>query len=209
MWTRTTSSALLAVATFVVVGLPCSGCDSDDSERQSDDCGGCSAGKACIDEQCVEIESGGVWTDPTTDLTWQNPPPKVLMEVEDGKQYCALLEVAGGGWHLPTIGELRTLIRGCAETEAGGACNVEEGTCLSTACMDEACEGCIYDGGPSERRVSLSYSLNMYWPEELLGDCCWYWSSSGDSYGAWHVDFDNGEVEYDENDYDRNVRCVR
>ena len=127
-----------------------------------------------------------------------------MYEWDEAKSYCDSLSLGGrSDWHLPTIGELRTLIRGCPATEDGGACNVEEGDCLSWSCRDDSCSGCTVEDGPGEG--------GMNWPVEIEGDCCWYWSSSlvedlGN--GAWYVYFDYGEVVSAFVINDGLVRCV-
>jgi len=148
---------------------------------------------------------GGTWKDPTSGLTWQVMPTGGTMDWSDAKPHCAGLSLDGGGWHLPTIGELRTLIRGCPATEDGGSCNVEEGDCLAWSCRDDSCSGCSSYDGPGKD--------GMYWPDEIQGDCCWYWSSSPveDSDGrAWNVNFYTGSVhDIHPVNNDGLVRCVR
>ena len=150
----------------------------------------------------------GSWTDPSSGLTWQVTPTGGVMTWPDAKAHCAGLSLDGGGWHLPTIGELRTLIRGCPATEDGGSCNVEEGDCLAWLCRDDSCSGCSGGDGPGEG--------GMYWPDEVEGDCCWYFSSSSvadhDNY-VWGVNFPSGVVNFDDNNDDvddggKLVRCV-
>ena len=177
----------------------------DGKECGSDGCGGscgtCPAGTGCDGAHCVLV--GSTWTDPTSGLTWRNPPAGDQMAWEDAEQYCSDLELDGGGWHLPTIGELRSLIRGCSDTEDGGSCNVEEGDCLALSCRHYLCSGCSSNDGPAG---------GMYWPDEVEGDCCWYWSSSPveDSAGAWWaVAFHGGDVYFYGVDYNLRVRCVR
>ena len=58
------------------------------------------------------------WHDPKSGLTWQNPPSDVRMDLKTATAYCSSLTLDGGsGWRLPTIGELRSLIRGCPAIE--------------------------------------------------------------------------------------------
>jgi len=178
--------------------------DCMDKECGSDGCGGscgsCGEGGTCQDGMCIYTPT---WTDPSSGLTWQNPPYDGNKDWEEAKQYCADLSLAGEGWHLPAIGELRTLIRGCPATEDGGICNIEGGDCLSKSCRDDSCGGCSFENGPGEG--------GMYWPDEIQGDCCWYWSSSPvDDYGyyGWLVSFSYGGVYgYAYNAV--HVRCVR
>jgi hypothetical protein len=122
----------------------------------------------------------------------------------DAKAHCAGLSLDGSGWHLPTISELRTLIRGCPGTVTGGACGVTD-ECLDLSCIDEGgCTDCSSGNGPAD---------GCYWPDEIQGTCSWYRSSSPveDADGnAWHVSFDYGyvvsNVVYGAAGH---VRCVR
>ena len=162
-------------------------------------CGTCGVCDECQDGQCVSICP--TWTDPTSGLTWRNPPAEITMTWSAAKQYCTDLGLDGGGWHLPTIGELRSLIRGCPATEAGGSCNVEEGDCLSVLCKGGSCIGCSEVGGPAN---------GCYWPGEMLGSCVRLWSSSAADAGeGWGVNFAYGSVAHIDVDYDEFVRCVR
>ena len=145
-----------------------------------------------------------VWTDPTSGLTWQVQPTGGTMNWSDAKAHCAGLSLNGGGWHLPTISELRTLIRGCPATVPGGSCNVEEGGCLEWSCRDSSCGSCLAYDGPGEG--------GMYWPDEIEGDCCLYWSSSPvEDYdtNAWDVIFSSGYVHQSHFFLAAPVRCVR
>ena len=159
------------------------------------DCGECSAGGSCENGQCAYP----YWTDPTSNLTWENPPEGAKQDWASAKEYCVDLELDGGGWRLPTVSELRSLIRECAGQVTGGACGVTD-TCLSySQCWSqESCWSCLTAG--------------CYWPDELQGPCDWYWSSSEveDIYGrVWYVGFDDGYLYYYTVHGDGNVRCVR
>ena len=182
--------------------------DCKDKSCDTDGCGGtcgtCSAGLSCQGGTCVEGDTEGTWTDPTSGLTWQVTPTGGTMNWDDAKSHCSNLPMAGGGWHLPTISELRSLIRGCPETVTNGACQVTD-SCSSSDCWDQGdCWSCSGGNGPGQD--------GMYWPDEIEGDCCWYWSSSpvedADDV-AWPVDFLDGDVGYDGVVYDGHVRCVR
>ena len=163
----------------------------------------CEAPYTCVDGACVPKDT---WTDPNSGLTWQVTPTggDYEMEWSDAKAHCTGLSLNGGGWRLPTIGEFRTLIRGCPATEDGGSCNVQEGVCLASSCQDGSCNGCSGDEGPAD---------GCYWPDEMEGQCTWYWSSSAvedDDGVAWGVDFTYGEVPTVFIDYGFSpARCVR
>ena len=125
------------------------------------------------------------------------------MDWAAAKSHCSGLDLLGGGWHLPTIGELRSLIRGCAATETGGSCGVTD-ECLSWGeCRDNSCDGCSYLGGPAEG--------GAYWPDGLEGNIDWYWSSSpvaDDGNDAFGVGFSYGYVYNDVVSNFKHVRCV-
>lgn len=173
----------------------CAGRECGQSPNVAYDCGTCTeVTENCIFGQCVILE-------------WQEPPEDVQMTWQQAIDYCASLSLDGySDWHLPSISELRALIRGCPATETGGPCGVTN-ECLSAAsCRDNSCEGCTEDAGPVD---------GCYWPVGMLGQCLGgaYWSSSlreNYSNNAWFVYFDGGRVShsYNEDDYSR-VRCVR
>ena len=180
-------------------------CSCGGKECGDDGCGGscgeCRGGSTCQDGQCSGAVSAGTWKDPASGLTWQNPPSADVMSWSQAKQYCSDLD--GGSWRLPTIGELRSLIRGCPATESGGSCGVDD-DCLTSSCRDESCYGCDGGSGPAN---------GCYWPDSMQGECTYYWSSSpveDDGDVAWYVAFSNGYVTLTNNvGDDTYVRCVR
>lgn len=148
---------------------------------------------------------GFTWIDSSSGLTWQNPRADDSMGWEEAKQYCVDLNLDGGGWHLPSIDELRSLIRGCPGTELGStSCSVEEGGCLDSSCIKgDLCVDCLNHAGPAN---------GCYWPDEMLGGCWWYWSSTaedGNDDVAWGVFFTMGSVTSNSCNTDQLVRCVR
>lgn len=178
----------------------------------------CESGLMCVNLTCVDeipssdtytpekdisVNPKGTWTDPTSGLTWQVEPTGGQMEWSDAKAYCSGLSLGGGGWHLPTIEELRTLIRGCPGTVTGGSCGVADG-CLSFSCWDEEdCWDCSSNNGPAD---------GCYWPDEMQGTCSWYWSTTAVADiddGAWYVTFGYGSVHAGYDYADWRVRCVR
>lgn len=86
----------------------------------------------------------------------------------------------GVGWRLPSISELRSIIRGSAGTVTGGACAVTDQCLSATDCFSYgACAGvpgpgvplCSLNGGPTDGR---------YWDPNLGTAAGWNssWSSS-------------------------------
>ncbi len=148
---------------------------------------------SCVDDICTDLSSG---------LMWQNGDENEL-GADEALSYCG--ELIWGGyddWRLPTISELRSLIRGCPETEAGGACNVTD-DCLDHDCWNYLCDGCMSDFGPGPE--------GEYWPEQLETGRGWrYWSSSGipGAGKSWGVIFDSGYI-FNGSFNDGRARCVR
>jgi hypothetical protein len=150
--------------------------------------------------------SDGTWADPTTGLTWQvNPAPKTITWRE-AKAYCQGLSLEGRhDWRLPTISELRSLIRGCPAMQKSGSCGVTD-SCLKSDCWNERrCAGCSYRGG--------SGPGGAYWPPAISGEVGWYWASSrvaaNAGLGVWAVNFADGVVLYIYGSPVNSARCVR
>lgn len=164
---------------------------------------------ACSPNDDDNEDDGGAtdsWTDPASGLTWRLDASQQGANWEDAISYCEGATLAGyDDWRLPTISELRTLIRGCDATKTGGSCGVTD-SCL-TACSDEksvranstqdpcedscsdaSCFSCENDAGPNN---------GCYGPPELAGSCGSFWSSSAiedTESAAWFVDFSQGGV---------------
>ena len=171
-----------------------------------DSCGSCENDEACEGGQCVK-QNTPTWTDPIHSLTWQNPPTGSIETWEEAKQYCDGLSLQGGGWRLPSIAELRTLVNGCPGTEFAGECGVGVDGCVAGECWTDSCLGCSWFEGPA--------AGGCYWPDEIEGSCSFapYWSSTpkgGDSGYAWCIEFGTGYITgswVGKTWYD--VRCVR
>lgn len=149
--------------------------------------------------------SGGSWFDPASGLCWQDTSTWDHRDWTAAADYCDSLDLNGhgpGSWHLPSISELRSIVRGCPETETGGACGVSD-SCLDDTCRDTSCSGCAGDGPDTG---------GAYWPVELSGPVGWHWSSSShsdDSSYAWFVHFRFGLVDYEPSWRPAFARCVR
>ena len=155
--------------------------DSSETENSDDD--------NDLDDGIDDDPSGEVWPDPLSGLMWQNGDAFYQFDWYEAQEFCQDLDWGGYvDWRLPTISELRSLIRGCPDTETGGSCRLAD-DCLGSACWDESCYGCVQYEGPSD---------GCYWPDQMNGDCNIYWSSSSeitnsDSY-SWAIYFDAGLI---------------
>lgn len=171
-------------------------------------CGTCDGGKVCNEDLCRFMPmmdlGDGTLLDPGTSFLWQ----KIWVgewEQSAALAYCQKNQAGlpGSGWHIPTLDELRTLIRGCSDTETEGTCAVG-GDCLSEEeCWHGKCAGCTFDLGPSK---------GCYWDDLLAGQCISYWTSSTDASldaHAWYVDFAKAGVLTGHKANPRGLRCVR
>ena len=129
---------------------------------------------------------------------------------ENAITICNNLNYAGyggfnSGWYLPTISELRTLIKDCPGTILpGGTCEVREDNdvnCLGKVdydCQGESCYSCTGDpdGGYSK-----------------FGETGWFWSSSANwddpDNSAWGVGFQGADVYSNAKSETNYARCIR
>ncbi len=108
------------------------------------------------------------WVDPATNLKWEHPARFALPSKKGSwaaaYAYCDALTVGGvapGAWRMPSIDELRTLVRNRAAVQPGGSCKV----CSACAapCVASTCDtGC--NGGAGS-------SSCLFAPPELGSDC--------------------------------------
>jgi hypothetical protein len=197
------SRAIAPLLAGLVAG--CEGGEQGDACSRKAECQG---DLLCVDGGCLPVantDTGSVYVDPVTSLEWQHTPTGGNMDWESAVAHCQTLNLDGAGWRLPSIDELRSLLRGCPATATGGACGTTD-TCLSRdTCMTPACAGCEPGAGPA---------AGCYWPEELGGSCePFYWSSSNleeDPDGAWYVLYDMGHVCFRSKAFFYGpARCVR
>ena len=144
---------------------------------------------------CKDPSTPYIWSEKYSGLKWQA-----------AVDHCNSLNSSnyGGfssGWHLPTISELRTLVKNCSDTQMpGGSCGVrddDEVVCLSSSCQGADCYTCPYDstGGHSK-----------------FGETGYFWSSSaksGSSGYAWLVLFSHGTVHDSGKSVENDIHCVR
>jgi len=110
----------------------------------------CSGTESCNDGVCTSGVYEPVFS--VGGLTWHQPslvsglPPH--RRWDEAVAYCSGLVWAGfSDWRLPTVSELRLLVKGCAATQPGGACGVNAG-CAEMRCDGTECNGCSANAGP-------------------------------------------------------------
>ena len=121
----------------------------------------------------ADVCSGdGLWYDGASGLCWQDPLAGGTSNWQDAMDHCDGLSLGGfDDWRLPTISELRSLIRGCPGTETGGSCGLTD-ECLDPGC-GTGCVSCVPEAGPGAN--------GCYWDAGLaaLESGSWNtWSSS-------------------------------
>lgn len=142
---------------------------------------------------------GRLWARETFNEPWQ-----------DGKNRCENLDLAGWtDWRMPDMNELRGLIRGCPETEPGGACGVRsEPKCYQQSqCWSmKDCWACSNAGGPGPDGAYIDElfvpAMQTYW-SSLMADM-----QAGEK-RAWCVSFYDAGIRPDLTTGYQQVRCVR
>ena len=131
---------------------------------------------ASSETPCYDSSSGLIWSAISSKMTWENAVDYCLNYSESGLS----------GWHMPTIGKLRTLIKDCSGSVIGGSCGLVD-SCVTIVCDDD-CYSCDYyeDGRYSKfgDTGSLWSFSNVVIPGEVDGGIVWYVNfNSGGIYG--------------------------
>ena len=175
--------------------------DADTSDSQPDE----DADSGEPEEPCRTID-GKVWWSPKTadTMDWLSALNYCEKELND------LNKCGYSDWHLPTIDELKTLLKWRRDSQ----CKVSDNdNCLSfTDCW--TCSSCCHDctlGGGGECNYSSYYYDGRY---SKLGDSGSLWSSSVPTeytHSAWTVNFNAAQVynKSKSNETEVYVRCVR
>jgi|GEM_PF-588768 len=121
-------------------------------------------------------------------LNWSDPSSQVL-SYSDAGEYCY-----NKFGRLPTISELRTLVKNCPATQTGGLCKVDDSCLSQTSCWSDNCLGC---------EEGKTYSV--------FEDKGWFWSGSATEEAAshvWRINFDDGNLGAYDVSSANYVRCV-
>lgn len=176
----------------------------DSSLDSSNDAGSDASNQDAGGLSCSSTGTGDItcWFDPVSNLTWTTQVSRPFCYWDGAVGYCDQLVICGhDDWHLPSVDELRSLIRGCAATETGGICPVHDGS--GGSYNVDLCHCDPYVGpGPG----------GCYWDNVFGSSCSWLWSSSwvnGASGIAFGIDFGWGYVTIDGMGYEHEVVCVR
>ena len=177
--------------------------DDDTSDLQSDDDADADSGEQ--DEPCTTID-GKVWWSPKTadTMDWLSALNYCEKELNDSNK-CGYSD-----WHLPTIDELKTLLKWRRDSQ----CKVSEADDHLSFDVYWTCSSCCHDctlGGGGECNYSSYYYDGRY---SKLGDSGWLWSSSVPTEYttlAWAVNFNAAQVytKSKSNKTEVYVRCVR
>lgn len=193
----------VAISLLVTLWVISCGGDKDSDSDLDDDDSGEGDGNNDVDPGSPLICEGEVCTDPDTGLMWQNGNG-FGGEWEGANNYCTNLDRGGyKDWRLPTVSELRSLIRGCPATRPGGSCGVTD-SCLEDDCWNDPCDGCEPEQGPGLD--------GLYAPSELSGDGWEYWTSDpvpDQDERVWYINFRFGNVFHNPDSLYTNARCVR
>jgi hypothetical protein len=186
--------------------------DTDSGDSQPDDDGDTSAPEQPSFPECSPA-SAKPCIDSATGLIWSSATSQNKKWAEAGSHCNGLTEGGFEDWRMPTISELRTLVRNCQKTAAGGACNVTDECTASYSTANPKCYDINLCTSTTnalgiERcgdKTDGSYSL--------LGDASVYlWSSSvpdEDHDKAWYIYFKNTNILNQKKTLTGMVRCVR
>lgn len=151
------------------------------------------------------------------DNMWSARSEKRMTFKEAGDYCYYLTELDYRNWRLPTVNELRTLIKDCPKTESGGSCG------LTDECITDE-EDSVYNCfEPQSCNCEQRYYYQGDSSYSKLGDWDDLWSSiendCRNDEDAWYVDFSDGGIHQPTASYNRAcehyspptnyVRCIR
>ncbi|MFH1828398.1 MAG: DUF1566 domain-containing protein [Nanoarchaeota archaeon] len=163
----------------------------------------CNNNETCQDGVCQTVE-----TTCHVGKLWQVEAPISLYNWSNAQNYCNNLILGGkSDWRMPTISELRSVVEGCAGTQTGGSCNIQDNGCLKISCYS-GCGGCTDSNGPAN---GFYWKPNLWKGPTGFGSNARYWSSSGiaDSPGdAWTIYFRSANLIFGDKNISNAIRCI-
>ena len=199
---RTILICIIVLILFSITFISCDSDSDDKDERESID----DDNYGDDDFASSNDDYDTTWEDSSSGLMWQKDNEDMLTW-NDAITYCNELNSGGyTDWRLPSISELRSLIRGCPDTMTNGSCGITD-SCLFFSCGNNGCNGSNPEGGPGID--------GSYFPPELEGVGWWYWSSSNakiadeDSFSAWRINFTDARISVQGYSVAYGARCVR
>lgn len=130
---------------------------------------------------------------------WSSKSPNA-MNWNKALDYCKNLSENGhNDWHLPTISELRTIIKNCEGPQTGGSCKLQDNS-LSRDWWNDSCH-CTY------KKNNSGYYSKLGDDDKIS-----LWSSSTRSdrtSNAWNVNFASAYIDDSRKGKNNYVRCVR
>lgn len=150
------------------------------------------------------------------------------MSLSDAVNFCENLEENGtDDWFLPSVSELRTLVKNCARTKTGGDCGltdncltgggyfvIDECDCMGCSsgweCYEDECDCYCGDESKDVRYDSCPPRNDIYYSK--LGDTESLWTRSSRTdikEHNWLINFNNGTFFSESKDNEFFVRCMR
>lgn len=127
---------------------------------------------------------------------WSGISPSA-MKWDEAVKYCENLREKGrSDWRLPTLTELRTLIKNCPSTQHGGTCRAGCPCPHFGNCGDDGCGGCP----PAHGRYSEFEDSEGLWSASVK-------NGAGDD--VWHVNFKTASILFIEKSESIRARCFR
>ena len=138
--------------------------------------------------------------DSKSKLTWSEKT-QFAMSHSEALNHCATHSEGGlSGWHVPKIGELRTLVLACPNMEMpNGNCTVKDGCLNPLDCSSNNCDPCSADANGGHNKFG---NTDIFWSQEKV------LMISGNS--VWVINFNNAQLSLmSETNATYYVRCVR